>query len=57
MTRCLAATPRDQALNALCDELIDELNEVTSGFDKDGDVGAIVITGSEKAFAGAYSAL
>lgn len=42
----------DQALNALCDGLIAELNEVTQGFDTDDSVGAMVITGSIKAFAG-----
>lgn len=44
---------RPKALNALCDELIGELNCAAQSFDKDDSVGAIVITGSEKAFAGA----
>jgi len=42
---------RPKALNALCDELISELNEATTAFDANDDVGAIVITGSSKAFA------
>jgi len=37
---------RPKALNALCDGLIKELNEVLFTLDKDSDVGAIVITGS-----------
>jgi enoyl-CoA hydratase/carnithine racemase len=42
---------RPKALNALCDGLIDELNKVTTEMDSDPNVRAIVITGSEKAFA------
>jgi enoyl-CoA hydratase/carnithine racemase len=42
---------RPKALNALCDELIAELNTATSAMDKDPAVKAIVITGSERAFA------
>jgi enoyl-CoA hydratase len=42
---------RPKALNALNDALMDELGEALRAFDKDDDVGAIVITGSEKAFA------
>lgn len=42
---------RPKAYNALCDGLIEELNTVLFTLDKDTDVGAIVITGSEKAFA------
>lgn len=38
-------------MNALCDGLINELNEVLFTLEKDTDIGAIVITGSEKAFA------
>ena len=41
-----------QALNALCDQLISELNTAMNDFDADDEVGAMVITGSEKAFAG-----
>jgi len=42
---------RPKALNALCDGLMQEVNGAAQAFDNDGDVGAIVITGSEKAFA------
>ena len=42
---------RPQALNALCDQLMAELGEQLLAFDADPAVGAIVITGSEKAFA------
>jgi enoyl-CoA hydratase len=42
---------RPQALNALCDRLMDELGQALLAFDADGAVGAIVLTGSEKAFA------
>lgn len=42
---------RPDALNALNSELIGELNRALDGFEADDDVGCIVITGSEKAFA------
>lgn len=42
---------RPQALNALNDELINELGQALDGFEADADIGCIVITGSEKAFA------
>lgn len=42
---------RPQALNALCDALMAELGEQLQTFDADRGIGAIVITGSEKAFA------
>ena len=42
---------RPQALNALCDQLMGELGEALRGFDADPNIAAIVITGSEKAFA------
>jgi len=42
---------RPKALNALNDALMDELGAALKGFDADEGVGAIVITGSEKAFA------
>ena len=42
---------RPQALNALCDQLMGELGDALRAFDKDDGIGAIVITGSEKAFA------
>jgi enoyl-CoA hydratase/carnithine racemase len=42
---------RPKALNALNSELIAEINSAAEAFDKSPDVGAIVITGSERAFA------
>ena len=42
---------RPQVLNALNDELMDELGAALLGFDADDNVGCIIITGSEKAFA------
>ncbi len=42
---------RPQALNALCDELMAELGAQLLAFDADPGIGAIVLTGSEKAFA------
>jgi len=42
---------RPKALNALNDALIDELGAALQEFDRDDGIGAIVITGSEKAFA------
>lgn len=43
---------RPKALNALCTPLFKELNEALSNYDNDKSIGAIIITGSEKAFAG-----
>ncbi|MFM0522488.1 enoyl-CoA hydratase [Caballeronia jiangsuensis] len=42
---------RPKALNALNDALMDELGTALKAFDADEDIGAIVLTGSEKAFA------
>ncbi|XP_015134171.1 enoyl-CoA hydratase, mitochondrial isoform X2 [Gallus gallus] len=42
---------RPEALNALCAGLMEELRRALDAFEADGQVGAIVITGSEKAFA------
>jgi len=42
---------RPAQLNALNDELMDALGRALLNFDHDSDIGAIVITGSEKAFA------
>ncbi|MVW79297.1 enoyl-CoA hydratase [Bordetella sp. 02P26C-1] len=42
---------RPKALNALNDALMDELGAALLAFDANEDIGAIVITGSEKAFA------
>jgi len=42
---------RPKALNALCDALIQELGRALDDFEADHHIGAIVITGSDKAFA------
>ncbi|XP_062926382.1 enoyl-CoA hydratase, mitochondrial [Mobula hypostoma] len=42
---------RTKALNALCDALMKELGQALDEFENDPAVGAIVLTGSEKAFA------
>ena len=42
---------RPKALNALNDQLMDELGHALMSFDGDDNIGCIVITGSEKAFA------
>ncbi len=47
----LVTLNRPQALNALNDALVDELGLALNDFEADDDIGCIVITGSEKAFA------
>ncbi|MEM6414199.1 MAG: enoyl-CoA hydratase [Pseudomonadota bacterium] len=42
---------RPKALNAFNNQLMDELTEALKDFDSDPEIGCIVITGSEKAFA------
>ena len=42
---------RPEALNALSGQLMIELGEALAAFDEDSNIGAIVLTGSEKAFA------
>jgi len=42
---------RPKALNALCDQLMDELGAALRGYDADPAIGAIILTGSERAFA------
>ena len=42
---------RPKALNALCDQLMTELGTQLRAFDADNTIGAIVITGSDRAFA------
>jgi len=42
---------RPQALNALCDQLMDELGRALRAFDADDAIAAVVLTGSDKAFA------
>ena len=43
---------RPKALNALNDALMNDLNDALNTFASDNSVGAVVITGSKKAFAG-----
>src|ERR1700712_2958793 len=47
----LVTLNRPKALNALNDALMDELGAALQAFDADDGIGAIVVTGSEKAFA------
>ena len=42
---------RPQALNALCDALMMEMGRALDDFEADDEIGCVVITGSEKAFA------
>ena len=42
---------RPKALNALNDQLVDEIGHALDGFEGDDNIAAVVITGSEKAFA------
>ncbi|EPY03428.1 enoyl-CoA hydratase [Magnetospirillum fulvum] len=42
---------RPKALNALCSALVRELGQALDAFEADDEIGAIVLTGSEKAFA------
>jgi len=42
---------RPKALNALCAALIKELGQALDDFEQNDDIGAVVLTGSEKAFA------
>ena len=42
---------RPKALNALNSALITELNNALSAYEENADIGAIILTGSEKAFA------
>ncbi|MGC9270137.1 enoyl-CoA hydratase [Acidiphilium sp.] len=42
---------RPKALNALCDQLMTELGAALRAYDSDPAIGAIVITGSDRAFA------
>ena len=47
----LVTLNRPKALNALNDKLMDELGDALLAFDGDEAIGAMVVTGSEKAFA------
>lgn len=49
----LVTLHRPKALNAINSALVAELNEALRLIDADKEIGAIVLTGSEKAFAGA----
>lgn len=42
---------RPQALNALCQELTEEMGEALQKFESDENIGAVILIGSEKAFA------
>jgi enoyl-CoA hydratase len=42
---------RPKALNALCDALVRELGQALDAFEADAAIGAVVLTGSDKAFA------
>ena len=53
-TVSLIALNRPKALNALSSPLFAELNQALERADEDTDIGAIVLTGSEKAFAGRF---
>ncbi len=48
---CLVRLNRPQALNALNVELIEELNQALDAFEADPQLGCLVLTGSDKAFA------
>ena len=43
---------RPKALNALCDGLMREVNAALDEFEKNPAIACVVLTGSEKAFAG-----
>ena len=42
---------RPKAMNALCDALFDDLIHASTAMDDDDDIGCLVVTGSDKAFA------
>jgi len=42
---------RPKALNALCDALVREMGTALDGFEADDKIGAVVVTGGDKAFA------
>lgn len=50
-TIILATLNRPEALNALNDELMDELSSVVNKYEENPDLKCLVLTGSEKAFA------
>ena len=42
---------RPKALNALCNALFDDLEHALNDMEKNPEIGCIILTGSEKAFA------
>jgi enoyl-CoA hydratase len=48
---------RPRALNALSSALFVELNDALKKYEEDKEIGAIVLTGNDKAFAGRSSAI
>ena len=42
---------RPKALNALCNALFDDLEDALNDMEKNPEIGCIILTGSEKAFA------
>jgi enoyl-CoA hydratase len=42
---------RPDAMNALCHQLMTEIYSVLDGFERNDDIGCVILTGSEKAFA------
>jgi len=48
---CLIRLHRPKALNALCDALIEDLGNAIAAAEADKDIGAVVLTGSDRAFA------
>ena len=48
---CVVTLNRPKQLNALNDQLMDELGHALQAFEADPALGCLVITGSEKAFA------
>ncbi|OCT50913.1 putative enoyl-CoA hydratase, mitochondrial [Cladophialophora carrionii] len=51
----LVTLNRPRTLNALSSALFGELNEALKNYEEDNDIGAIVLTGNDKAFAGRSS--
>jgi enoyl-CoA hydratase len=47
----LITLSRPKALNALCDALVREMGTALDGFESEDKIGAVVITGSDRAFA------
>lgn len=50
----LVTLDRPKALNALNNELMAEFNDILNKAQSDSEVTSVVLTGSDKAFAGAY---